>query len=419
MPFDLGFDFRSTAGYRTDPPYGVPALAEVYPHTYTNANGYSINAGSVGGDITNPGDYSATNDPRIAGKNGRGNDGNPKDFRVDLASGSAPGAGNYTVDIAFGDPLFTTNANFKLRDTTTVLIDGTNGATGYFALTVNQYLDASLALVAGGATWTGTPVAVTFATTTANLTLNYYSGGGQDEIAHFRLTLAAPAGFTGSGSVAVPVSALAGAGTVQAIVSGTGTVAPPASALAASALEVFTGSATVAAPASALAGTALEVIGGTGNVAPPVAALAGSGTVATIAITGSGGVAPAVSALEAYGNNGAVVVGGGGGIGRHWFYQPIPRLRPEPLLAPPEPITGRGTVRAPVSQAQGTGRVAVLGRGLLVGQATEIRSDGQVMFLGRGGVRRRVASTRGAGFVGFPDDDIFGLELEELDLELA
>jgi hypothetical protein len=228
-------------------------------------------------------------------------------------------------------------------------------------------------------------------------------------------------GISGAAAITAPVSALAGSGTVLEVFSGTGTVAPPASTLAASALEVFTGSATVAPPGSALAGSGtvtIPGITGSASIAPPVSIPAGAGLV-VIAITGTGSVAPAVSALEAYGNNGAVTVGGGGGIGRHWFYQPLPRLKPQLLLPPPEPITGRGAIRAPVSQVQGTGRLAVLGRGVLVGQAPEIRSDGQVMFLGRGGVRRRVANTRGAGFVGFPDDDIFGLELDELDLELA
>src|SRR6185503_21011020 len=101
MPFDMGWNYRASAGYVTDNiHYGVPVLFEIYPHTYTNGDGQSVNAGW---DITSSSvaDRASGNDPRIAGIN-YGTSGT-RVFTVDLASGSAPGAGAYTVDIAAGD----------------------------------------------------------------------------------------------------------------------------------------------------------------------------------------------------------------------------------------------------------------------------------------------------------------------------
>jgi hypothetical protein len=398
MPFDFGFDFRLSAGYVTDPAYAVGVLGgatHAYPFTFTNGNGVSINAGWVTNTYDRT-DRVSTGDPRLAGTNAIDASTPPRDFKIDLASGSAPGAGGYTVALAAGDPGgFGPYIALAVKDNTTAFI-----TLPYQNVGSTNMIDAT-GTVRSLANWPSlnTPVSRTFASTTCVVSVSDGTGssGQMACLVHFRLIQ------------------------VDAGISGTGTLAPPASALAGTALEVFTGSGTVAAPASALAAAGLEQFTGSASLALPVSVPAGAGLVSVIAISGSGGVAPAVSALEAYGNNGAIIVGGGGGggIGRHWFYQPLPRLRPELLPPPPEPITGRGAVRAPVSQVQGTGRVIVLGRGLVLGQATEIRSDGQVVFVGRGAVRRRVASTRGAGFVGFPDDDIFGLELEELDLELA
>jgi hypothetical protein len=187
MAFDMGFNARGTAGYVTDGPEGVPLLGESYPHTYTNGNGDSINAGFDGfaGII----DWDSTNDPRIAGGNYSSTGG--RTFTVDLSSGSAPGTGNYTVDLAFGDPTTGRSHNFELRDTSTVLIDGTNGGTQY-TTQADEYIDATLALISATTTWTGTTVSKTFATTTANLVYNV-QGTNLTILAHFRLTLQAGA----------------------------------------------------------------------------------------------------------------------------------------------------------------------------------------------------------------------------------
>lgn len=194
MTFDLAWGFRGTAGYVTDPSYQVPAVGETYPHTYTAANGYSINAGlSAAQNILN---RSATNDPRIAGIN-YGDNNNPGsiDFTVALGSGSAPGAGTYTVDIAMGDPGGAQHQDFKLLDTSTTLIDGTNGGSGYSTAT-GHFIDASLADVAATTSWTGTTASKTFATTTAILSIGIDACGGTFTVSHFRLTLAGATSYT-------------------------------------------------------------------------------------------------------------------------------------------------------------------------------------------------------------------------------
>lgn len=188
MAFDMGFDARATAGFVTDPSYGVPVLSEAYPHTYTAGNGNSINAGW---DIapTGQADRVNTNDARIAGINYCANDATIRNFHVDLASGSAPGAGTYTVDFAIGDASGADNQYFRLFDNTTLLINGLNGGVG-FATAAGQFVDATLATVTASSSWTGATTSKTFATTTALLEIGSTNNqGGFTRLAHFRLTL--------------------------------------------------------------------------------------------------------------------------------------------------------------------------------------------------------------------------------------
>lgn len=190
MAFDLAWDFRNTAGYVTDPAYAVfCAHNTAYPHTFTNGNGDSIN----GGWATAPGgssDHSATVDARLAGINYRANDGGAgATFQVDLSSGSNPGAGTYQVDLAIGDIAGQDDWHFfQLLDNATVLIDGTNGGSGY-NLTGGTYKDATLATVTASTTWTGTPATKTFASTTVNLVIGVGNHANFTRLSHFRLTL--------------------------------------------------------------------------------------------------------------------------------------------------------------------------------------------------------------------------------------
>jgi hypothetical protein len=190
MAFDFGFDFRGTSGYVTDPSYASVVLGENYPNTYTNGAGKSINAGFTVAGQVNPLDRDNTQDPRIAGTNYEANDGYNNFFQVDLSSGSAPGAGTYSVDLAMGAFISAGKQCFKLLDTTTLLIDGTFGGAGQDT-SAGHFIDATLTDVTGGATWTGTPVTKTFATTLAKLSIGTLALSGSTFPAHFRLTLQA------------------------------------------------------------------------------------------------------------------------------------------------------------------------------------------------------------------------------------
>src|ERR1043166_760602 len=201
MPFDMGFNFRATSGFVTDPAYGVPVLLETYPHTYTNANGDSVNGGAspnLSGATFNA---SATNDPRIAGCNYHGSQNVTGEiFQVDLASGSAPGAGTYSVDCAFGSAagFGTTIEDFQIRDNVAVLIDGTNGGSGY-TIVDGHFIDATLTEVVASTTWTGTPVSKAFASTVAIVKRGVSAiPGFFAPLAHFRLTKASSPTFTGN-----------------------------------------------------------------------------------------------------------------------------------------------------------------------------------------------------------------------------
>ena len=191
MPFDMGFNYRSSAGYVTDGPEGVPVLGETYPHTYTNGNGDSINAG-WSGSLPATYDHASGNDPRLAGSNViYAFAGGQKTFTVDLSSGSAPGAGNYIVDLAlWGATWETVDDHVWLYDDTTLLLDASNGGSGY-KLASNHWVDATLADVTATTSWTGTTAPFTYATTTAKLVAGGEGIGFYTQVAHFRLTLGA------------------------------------------------------------------------------------------------------------------------------------------------------------------------------------------------------------------------------------
>lgn len=201
MAFDLAWGYRFSLAYVTDPAYQCwVGDTATYPTTFTNANGYSINAGWSSIPSFGHANRDATNDPRIAGMADQFDSGSPV-FTVDLSSGSAPGAGTYTVDVAFGDAAAAhTNSEYWIKDNTTVILDATNGGAGY-SLSADDYLDATLATVTATGTWTGATASIAFASTTVNLVLNPDNlAGKQHCLAHFRLTLQAAAVVGGSGN---------------------------------------------------------------------------------------------------------------------------------------------------------------------------------------------------------------------------
>jgi hypothetical protein len=191
MAFDLGFNFRATAPFVTDGVESAPFLAENFPHTYTSANGYSLNAGQADGGMGSEND-AGSNDPKIAGDVYFANGASSSRVRFDLASGSAPGAGTYTVDLAAGSAGFATNIALQILDNVSVVLDVTNGGAGYSTLT-NHFRDASLADVNATTTWTGTTTSIAFASTTVYLKYSASNVSGYTAVAHFRLTLATAA----------------------------------------------------------------------------------------------------------------------------------------------------------------------------------------------------------------------------------
>ena len=184
MAFDMGFNFRSTAGFVTDPSYAVPVLVETYPHTYTNGDGKSLNGGWVSA-LAFAQDESTSPDVRLAGINYVFVSTGADMFRVDLSSGSAPGAGNYTVDIAAGQWSQGRTLEYELRDSATPVITGVEKTTA-----ANEFVDATQTIRSPGtSSWDLVRVTadVTFSTTTVNLALIITSVFSM--VAHFRLTL--------------------------------------------------------------------------------------------------------------------------------------------------------------------------------------------------------------------------------------
>jgi hypothetical protein len=186
MPFDFGWEFHGASGMGgIEPPYGAAVQGESYPHTYTNANGLSINAGWT--TAINSTDRSGSlTDLRLAGINY----GAPStEWKVDLASGSAPGAGGYQTDMAIGDTQIGHSPvnPVVLKDTSTTLLSF-NGSTS----AVKTFVDATGVTRSPDDSATAWDIAskasVTFATTTALL---QFTTGENACIAHFRLTLVA------------------------------------------------------------------------------------------------------------------------------------------------------------------------------------------------------------------------------------
>lgn len=92
--FTVGFDFRATSGFVTDPSNCFPELGSAYPSTYgTTTAGWTTLPGGAG----NPADRNASNDARLAGIDYA----SPSDthaFRVHL-----PATGSFTIIVAMGD----------------------------------------------------------------------------------------------------------------------------------------------------------------------------------------------------------------------------------------------------------------------------------------------------------------------------
>ena len=158
---NFGWDFRATSGFVTDPSYAVfEGGATVFPHTYTNANSESINAGFVSITTTpcdaapTARDRNASNDPRLAGivfpsgSNGSSTDGQC-DFEITL-----PTTGSYTINLAMGDGANQQTQFVIFEDNTVTFASESNVSTGS-----NSFMDAS-GVVETAANWPSTAVTI-------------------------------------------------------------------------------------------------------------------------------------------------------------------------------------------------------------------------------------------------------------------
>jgi hypothetical protein len=191
VPFDVGFDFRSTQLFVTDPSSSTYEISDVadYPVTRT-VNGSSVTFGwetlSPSGSSRNRG---SSVDARIAGIQQVINDGTATGtFRVDL-----PATGDYTVGLAMGDGVGG-NAQTEylvVKDTSSALITFSGVAIGS-----SQFLDAAGNLWSPAA-WPGSNVSVqkTFTTTILRVTIGGTASTNSSTIAHLRVT-AVSSGFT-------------------------------------------------------------------------------------------------------------------------------------------------------------------------------------------------------------------------------
>jgi hypothetical protein len=143
--WDVGFNFRATAGYVSDPSPTTAAImgATPYPTTRT-VNGQTV---TFGWETLGTGylarDRSATVDARLAGINCQLNNGSTSTFRVDL-----PAAGNYTVSLALGDAV-----GGNPQNNYATVVDGSAAVISINALTSSStFADATGALL-GIAPW--------------------------------------------------------------------------------------------------------------------------------------------------------------------------------------------------------------------------------------------------------------------------
>lgn len=111
MSFDIGIDFRDTAGYVTDPAGYTYCLAELYP---------TVRGGATFGWVTaiagKTRDRSTTVDPRLAGIAFQGNTTTKATFRVDL-----PATGAVDIYCAMGDMGGANGTYLEIFDNTTSL----------------------------------------------------------------------------------------------------------------------------------------------------------------------------------------------------------------------------------------------------------------------------------------------------------
>jgi len=167
MSYDIGFNFRASDTYVTDPANTTYSIGEAYPTTRAMVtSGLSV---TFGWDVdwTSGGrDRDSGIDARLAGMivvNSAAT--SERTFQIDL-----PASGTYTVNLAAGDPLGAQNAHWELRDSnnTTVLLSQSLAAG-----TTGQWRDATGVDRTSASDWVtnNASASVSFSGTTAYLRL--------------------------------------------------------------------------------------------------------------------------------------------------------------------------------------------------------------------------------------------------------
>lgn len=178
----IGINFRSTAGYVTDPAGTTYCIGDTYP---TTRGGWTFGWVSGSGPGSNLRDRNNSIDPRLAGINFHSGSFTLK-FRIDL-----PASGSYNVRCAMGDAGAQNGTELTIFDNTTSLGEL---VTNHLPNSGNFY-DATNT-VYSAANWPGSNSAasLTFSTTTFFATIN--SSYSFETIAHLYVEQAAGGGFS-------------------------------------------------------------------------------------------------------------------------------------------------------------------------------------------------------------------------------
>ena len=184
--WDVGFDFRSTQAFVTDPAFAVfAAMGVTTSPTTATIGGQSVTYGweALGsGSLTR--DRTTGFDPRLAGINCQQNNGNTSVFRVDL-----PGTGDYNIGLALGD-----TGGYSQPSTVGVSSGGINVFSLFAVNGLTRAIDVADATgsVRLATDWpvSNLPVRITFPSTVFRIAIGGPPGAAYSCLAHLRITKA-------------------------------------------------------------------------------------------------------------------------------------------------------------------------------------------------------------------------------------
>ena len=191
MSYDIGFNFRATSGYVTDPSNTTYALGDAYPVTRSMVtSGLSVTFGFLTADLlTYERDRDSGVDPRLAGciqvNSAAVSD---QTFRVDV-----PSSGSVDVSLAFGDVSFGSDSSWQILDSdgTTVLSSQTGATT-----TTGQFRDATAVTRSNSADWVSNNAVVSVTLSGTIFYLKLIATAGITKASHLRIYQAGGGGPT-------------------------------------------------------------------------------------------------------------------------------------------------------------------------------------------------------------------------------